>query len=1024
MTKKKIGCLILGFFLTTSFFWVDEEKEIAALAKAAQEAMHAKNYKLAQQNYRSVLKRANPQSQNSSFLGWPALIDYSMQLARSCELLGEIDESLAVLRDLLAKHPPTALTPRILLMQARLQAPQQSAEKAYLILRQIAQQLPMELWSKEDLSFFHALSYSLDEYFDAQLRKAKRYYVTGFFSEAIALYQEVLHAIEDDSFPKASLNRELIKKKVRYALAECHFSLAEYEKSLALVEQSNPGESKIDREMLYLMALCYKHKQDYEKTVAYLEQYANSPHKEILSHYDHALFELGFFYYTHEQTQQARRYFELLQQLNRTSRPKILAGFYLARLELQDHCPQKAHKILKSLSKSLPTDDSLKHEFAFLEGEVYYLQADLKQAQKAYEASLPGSMNHSWGSHARLQLVRCYLKLAEDKELSCSMRSSLFDKAENILKSLKDTTEASQSFLYLARLYLLKHEYLSDHNALLQVESLLTQNTIGMSLAQQHEALLLRAEACQEDSQKQMLLAQATASCFASLPSYAEAWYAQGFYEFQAGMTTQKQQHFDAAIAAFEQALYLCHQDNQKLAAKILNLEAKANFYLRAPLSSLDLLEKLLTQFVQSDQEREESLYLRGLIAAGLALDPTYFSLAETSLKQAIENYPNGFYAPEALRILGMLYFQHQQFFLAQDTFLKLARIYPQSTQAAEGLFWAAESLEHLNASDPKICTLRQNLYANYPNHERAAEAYFLLYPYEAYLKGEEQALKHLRHFSILFPSSSLRLTVHYLLGLQIQSQNEAIHAFEEVVKLLPQLTAEGYLPDTKMVHYYYEALHKLALLYLQSPQHRENGIALLQRVIDEFNEPMHPLTSILKQKSTVNQEYAQCAYSLAIAYLDHQQRAKAEKLLFELLTNYRQAGVQEGLYLALSWQEQGLLSMNDQAYHAALNYLDIAEEAGQTSLSEEQKLQLWLLKSECLRHSGEFERSMRYLSKVINAEISSPLKLQAMLLRAEIYQLQNRPELAMRQLEAIIKKGGPWAEQAQQQLKRLVTVQ
>ena len=61
----------------------------------------------------------------------------------------------------------------------------------------------------------------------------------------------------------------------------------------------------------------------------------------------------------------------------------------------------------------------------------------------------------------------------------------------------------------------------------------------------------------------------------------------------------------------------------------------------------------------------------------------------------------------------------------------------------------------------------------------------------------------------------------------------------------------------------------------------------------------------------------------------------------------------------------------------------------------------------------------MLLLSRVINDDVISPLRIKAMFLRAEIYEMQGRPELAIKQLEAAARKGGEWAQKAQEKLEK-----
>ena len=61
----------------------------------------------------------------------------------------------------------------------------------------------------------------------------------------------------------------------------------------------------------------------------------------------------------------------------------------------------------------------------------------------------------------------------------------------------------------------------------------------------------------------------------------------------------------------------------------------------------------------------------------------------------------------------------------------------------------------------------------------------------------------------------------------------------------------------------------------------------------------------------------------------------------------------------------------------------------------------------------------MKILSQVINEDAVSGLRLKAMYLRAEIYEEQGREELALKQLEALAKKGGEWSLKAKEKLEK-----
>src|SRR5690606_26581982 len=102
---------------------------------------------------------------------------------------------------------------------------------------------------------------------------------------------------EAGHYPKAVSGNALIEKKIRYRLAESYYSQANYEQTLALCYNEKIVEDRVDREMVYLSALCYREKKEYEKALDCFRNYANLGKREDLDHYDHALFEIGYFYY-------------------------------------------------------------------------------------------------------------------------------------------------------------------------------------------------------------------------------------------------------------------------------------------------------------------------------------------------------------------------------------------------------------------------------------------------------------------------------------------------------------------------------------------------------------------------------------------------------------------------------------------------------------------------------------------------------------------------------------------------------
>ncbi|MCC5832653.1 MAG: tetratricopeptide repeat protein [Chlamydiales bacterium] len=1005
---KRLFILLFCWVLFASFFWSDdEEKQLRNLHQSAEAAMKKEEFAEAKEAYGELLCRIGVHTTKKYSVEWETYIDAVMRFAEACEAIGEMQEGENALSMLLARNPPEAHIPRIKLMRARLTASRKSPEEAFKEMGDVLAQLPTNERKKEDLTFFHALRYSLNDRYDELVHKAKRYLVTGYHSEAIALYEEVLRAIQEGYYPKAALKNSLIEKKIRYRLAECYYSQAHYEQTLSLCCNQEESEDRIDREMIYLSALCYREKKEYEKALEYFQNYANSAKQEDLDHFDHALFEIGYFYYREDNIEEARSYFERLCDFH--GKPSIVASLYLARIDLQEGFPENVERRLAPLSEKLTEEDPLRFEWYYLRGEAAYACSDYTSAKEFFEHSLPGNkLSGEWTLQALFHLGWCYIRLGEEEGEKKETRAALLCKAEKIFQRLLNGHRNEEAAaLALGRIYLLRWVQFKDPGSLTLVDPLLLPyHTL--------EALLLRAEAAQGYSGKENLLKQATDDRFRSHAGYADAWYERGINHFQEGLNDPENGslYFELAAEAFAHSFDFLEKKNPLRAAHILKLEAKADVYRNSPIASLDLLEKLLSHFNESVEEREETLYLRGLVASRLS----YFSLAEESLRAVVEG--NSKYRGNALFVLATLYYGQELYGRAKEAFIDYALSQPFSSLASEAWFWAAEAAE--KSGDEAYTSLRAHLYKNYPHSLKAPEAYFRQYPYSAYLAGESEAVAHLRVFPDLFPRSPILVGVRYLIGLNEKKYEEAKEAFEEAIKAFPLCLVEGKVPDPTFVYFRYQAILELARLFLNhSPDSRlDTALHLLNSLVNDFSTPNHPLASLLTQNEPYPPTFEEAEYLLVQAYIKSGKKLRAQEGLSKMLAHFEKGGIREGYYLSQVWREQGEMAHQCEDFATAIDCFEIAEECGEGYLAEEEKLSLWLQQSHAYRGKREYDTAMRLLSKVINADTISPLRLQAMYFRAEVYELQGRRELAIRQLEAMVKKEGEWAMQAQEKLR------
>ncbi len=82
--------------------------------------------------------------------------------------------------------------------------------------------------------------------------------------------------------------------------------------------------------------------------------------------------------------------------------------------------------------------------------------------------------------------------------------------------------------------------------------------------------------------------------------------------------------------------------------------------------------------------------------------------------------------------------------------------------------------------------------------------------------------------------------------------------------------------------------------------------------------------------------------------------------------------------------------------------------------------LEVALEKSLVLRELHKPNQAMALLAWIINGPYVSSLRVKAMILRAEMYLSIHRTDLALRQLESVVAKGGEWAPVAQRKLQEL----
>ena len=335
--------------------------------------------------------------------------------------------------------------------------------------------------------------------------------------------------------------------------------------------------------------------------------------------------------------------------------------------------------------------------------------------------------------------------------------------------------------------------------------------------------------------------------------------------------------------------------------------------------------------------------YLRGLLASQLT-DLSYFPVAEESLNLVINTYTTGEYCDDALYTLGALYYGSKNYEKAKNTFVKLGKEHPGSEYAAASWFWAAEAATYVG-ENPNL--YRSHVVADYPKSEWAPEAYLRQFSYAMYVDGSPEAISHIKEFVSRFPDSPLLITANYLIGINEDTLEHAKAAFEGALSAFSLHSQKNGSLDKAYIYCRYQAMLELASLYLNSDTNLEECEQLLTTLVNDFSQKDHPLTSLLKQKTSYPPQFEEGEFKLVHCYLKGGKDFNAQKLLAQMLTHYSDSGIQHGYLLSQVWQEQGKLSLKCGDYDTALHCFEIAQECGSGYSSDEQELTLWLLQSD-----------------------------------------------------------------------------
>ncbi len=759
---------------------------------------------------------------------------------------------------------------------------------------------------------------------DSEFSQAQMDFQSGFYEAAIPRLEGLLRV-------EKGVRLSLIRSELAYA----YLQIDRPKEVIQLFQHQN-----LQLDDLFLLGAALQREQRSSEAINMLESYLSRTNEQ-LKFRDAAELELGLALLKINKIEDAEKH--LLTVSFDSDHPDLFlsARLQCSKIAFANRNRLLAEERLQSIETLLPKDHPLKHEYAYLRGELLLKNYEYKEAIAWLEKALPqrNSEKAGWTADTLFALGLAYMNV----DGSAAER---LEKAENYLLRLKQFYPSDRATLALGKCYLCKGKLLNNPVFLEKGHQLLKKSQYLSSEAQ-GQALLLIAE----------------------VASDAEA------------------------SNLFEQSL----------------------------------------PFVEKGKDSDDLIYLYSSNAIRLNKNDPRFPLPDILLEK-IKNPKDQTSIPGFLLLLGKYYQNQQNHLLAEETFVKLAKEHPKSTQAAEAWYQSAIEAEELGKDGEVIETYRRYVYELYPQSPLAPEVFFNSYSYKDYLQGDRKAMHHLQGMQSYFPKSPYTMNAYYLLGLDYlrdrktpegrwirkKSLTSAIDYFQQCEILFKELKENGQIPHDALSYYTYlchRAILERALTNYTVAE--ESAGAKRQIFLDYSADVFQKLRSELVQGQ--EQELQdEVEYGLALTFLKGNKEHEAEKLLDAILERFKQQNINKGYYISRVWYEKGLLEMKRENYSKAIEYFTFADETGKEGyLSADQQLDNWIQISQCYRAMKQLDLAMLTLSKVINENVISSLRIKAMFLRAEIYEAQGRSDLARKQLESTSKKGGEWAVKAKDKLKQ-----
>jgi tetratricopeptide (TPR) repeat protein len=1026
-------------------------KEIQNLYQEVLRAKKENDLSTAKDRLKKILQ-LTPRSQYKSFF----YLDNVLMLSSIEVEQGAYEQAHEHLKHIMSLSPPEEIYFQVQTIKAKAFSKENKPEQAYQMMSALQEKISLENWNEDSRSFYLALELSLNDKHESNLRNAQRLAEGGLFLESIPLYQEVLQAIEQELYPTVSKShyKDKIIHKIYYRLAKAYYETKKYDKSIQILYKIDNNDNQVMAEKAILLTKSYNGQRNHKTALETAESFLKTGNKKYL---EEIYWEMGYSHFFLNHFDKAKAFFSKISLDNEDPQLYYLSKLYLARINLFKKDYGQVEETLNTLLANLPNEEHLRYELHYILGESYYQQQNFQKAITHYQKALP-KRNKSlanWGKQTLFNLAWSYLKEAQTSK-NLQNKISLFESSERYFKELLTLEPTEETTIALARVYLEKYKLLEDPAAKSTLELLLSEGNSLETINAQAEAISIKAEVQNNYEEKDKLYRTLTLDIYSETPSYAKGWYLRGINDYEEGVRLKasgmaNKKHFEQSIKELLKSVKLLEETDSVQAGlgvfytsrAYANLETKESYSL-----SLSLLERLITgnSFIFKQLPNQgEILYTKSWIAFQLyEIDnkQDYLHIAQESIKQTLEEFPNNSSIDASLNLLGNIQYKLGEYEQAEDTFVKLANKYPDSPLASQAWFWASECADWQHKAPESIRFYRMQVFEKYPTSPFAPEAYFNFYSFAEYLNGDSQALHHLEKMPEKYPYSPSSSIAYYLLGLNykklgesnlnIQQLQRAVISFENAAKLFETNNEINFIPKEQFEYHltvYFRSLLESGLTHL-SLANQQTGIKkqlalettneVLLSILTHFEDETSPFSEILKESQPFPKIFEEAHFSLAQLHLTTNNPQKAEEVLTKIIEKYSQEEIQRGYYLSRSWYELGNIAFNKKDISLALTLFKKSEQTSRGKvLSIEQKLKLWIKQSSCYKALNDLDNAMLMLSKVINEDAVSSLRIQAMFLRAEIYELQGRNELAIKQLESVSKQNSDWSLKAKEKLEK-----